>query len=75
MARILDTLSRQKGITVSELVRESLRERYMQSKEIDKVELARTLAGVWKNHGDLKGIRSIVRKLRKGSRLKRLGNG
>jgi hypothetical protein len=35
----------------------------MQSKEIDKVELARTLAGVWKNRGDLKGIRSIVRKL------------
>ena len=54
MARILDTLSRQKGITVSELVRESLRERYMQSKEIDKVELARTLAGVWKNREDLK---------------------
>ena len=72
MARILDTLSRQKGITVSELVRESLRERYMQSKEIDKVELARTLAGVWKNREDLKSIRSIVRKLRKGSRLKRL---
>jgi hypothetical protein len=75
MARILVTLSRQKEITVSELVREGLRERYMQGKEIDKVELARSLAGIWKNRRDLKDTRSVVRKLRKGSRLKRLGNG
>jgi hypothetical protein len=74
MARILETLSRQKGITVSELVREGLRERYAPDKEIDKGELARSLVGIWKNRGELKDIRSVVRRLRKGSRLKRFDN-
>jgi hypothetical protein len=75
MARILETLSRQKGTTVSELVRTSLREHYMQSKEIDKVSLARNLAGIWKNRGNLNDIDAAVRKLRKGSRLKRFQIG
>jgi hypothetical protein len=75
MARTLGALSRQKGVTVSELVRAGLRDRYRQSKDIDKVELARELAGVWKDRADLKDIRSVVRGLRKGSRLKRLVNG
>jgi hypothetical protein len=75
MAKILSTLSRQRGITVSELVREGLRERYMQGKDIDKAELARTLVGIWENRPNLKAIHSIMRKLRKGSRLKRLVNG
>jgi hypothetical protein len=75
IARTLNTLSRQKGITVSELVREGLRERYLHGKEIEKVALARTMVGIWKNRTDLKRIRSVVRKLRKGSRAKRLVNG
>jgi len=75
MARILKTLSRQKGTTISELVRTSLRERYIGSKDLDKVTLARSLAGIWKNRRDLKDIDAAVRKLRKGSRLKRLRIG
>lgn len=72
MARTLATLSRQKGTTISELVRAGLRERYMQGKDLDKISLARSLAGIWKNRNDLKDIDATVRKLRKGSRLKRL---
>lgn len=75
MARILDTLSRQKATTVSELVRTSLRERYMPSNDLDKVALARGLTGIWKNRRDLKNIEVVVRKLRRGSRLKRFGIG
>jgi predicted DNA-binding protein len=75
MARTLNTLSRQKGVTISELIRESLREHYMQGKEIDKAGLARSLAGIWENRTDLKNIDSVVRGLRKGSRLKGLANG
>ncbi|MBN1568354.1 MAG: ribbon-helix-helix protein, CopG family [Acidobacteria bacterium] len=71
MARVLETLSRQKGTTVSELVRASLRERYMPGKDLDRVSLARSIAGIWKNRRDLKDIDAAVRKLRKGSRLKR----
>jgi hypothetical protein len=71
MARTLETLSRQKGATVSELVRASLRERYMPGKDLDKVALARLLTGIWKNRKDLQNIDASIRKLRKGSRRER----
>lgn len=75
MARTLAALSRQKGVTVSELVRESVQETYMSKKEIDKASLARQLSGVWRSRKDLEDIDRAVRKLRKGTRLKRLGLG
>jgi len=71
MARMLDALSRQQGTTVSELVRTSLRERYMPGRDLDKVSLARELSGIWKRSKDLNEIDKAVRNLRKGSRLKR----
>ena len=75
MARTLKTLSRQKGMTISELVRAGLREHYMPGKHLDKVALARGLAGIWKKRGDLRDTGATVRKLRKGSRLKRFQIG
>lgn len=75
MARTLAALSRQKGVTVSELVRESVEEKYMSREDIDKVDLARQLSGIWRNRKDLKEIHQFIRKLRKGARLKRLGLG
>jgi hypothetical protein len=72
MARTLETLSRQKGATVSELVRTSLREHYMPGKSLDKVALARLLTGIWKNRKDLQNINASIRMLRKGSRRERL---
>lgn len=75
MARTLAALSRQKGVTVSELVRESVQETYMSKKEIDKASLARQLSGVWRSRSDLEKIDHTVRRLRKGTRLKRLGLG
>ena len=75
MARTLAALSRQKGTTVSELVRESVQEKYMSKKEMDRVALARQLSGIWRNRKDLEKIDQTVRRLRKGKRLKRLGLG
>lgn len=75
MARTLAALSRQKGATISELVRESVQEKYMSRKEIDKVSLAQQLSGIWRNRKDLKEIDRTIRRLRKGTRLKRLGLG
>ena len=72
MARTLETLSRQKGSTISELVRASLREHYMPGKDLDKVALARRLTGIWKNRKDLENVDASIRKLRKGSRRERL---
>jgi hypothetical protein len=75
MARTLETLSRQKGTTISELVRAGLREHYMPGKDLDKVALARGLTGIWKNRRDLKDAGAAVRNLRKGSRLRRIQIG
>ncbi len=75
MARTLAVLSRQKKKTVSELVREGVREKYMVRRAIDKVALAKTLGGIWADRKDLKSIDRIIRKLRKDTRLKRFGLG
>ncbi len=73
MARTLAALGRQQGKTVSELVRESVEAKYMKRKDLDKAQLARQLAGVWRGRKDLKNIDRILRTLRAGTRLKRLG--
>ena len=75
MARALVALSRQRGTTVSELVRESVREKYMSKKELNKASLARKLCGIWEARKDLKDIDRAIRNLRKGTRLKRLRLG
>jgi hypothetical protein len=71
-ALLVATVGRQKGQTVSELVRESIREKYGRGRSIDKAALARELAGVWRNRKDLARIDSFVRKLRRGRRAVRL---
>ena len=73
MARTLAALSRQKGTTVSDLVRESVRDKYMSRKEMDKVSLARQLSGIWRNRKDLRDIEGTIRRLRRGTRLRRFG--
>ena len=75
MARTLAALSRQEGKTVSELVRESVEDKYMAKRQIDKSALARQLSGVWRERNDLKDIGRFLRKLRRGARLKRFGIG
>ncbi len=75
MARTLAALSRQKGTSVSELVRESVQEKYMSKKGIDKVSLAKGLGGIWRKRKGLGEIDRMIRRLRKGTRLKRLGFG
>ncbi len=72
MARTLAALARQKSKTLSELVRESVQEKYMTRQEIDRGSLARQLSGVWRHRKDLKKIDRVVRRLRKGTRLRRL---
>lgn len=75
MARTLAALSRQKGTTVSQLVRESVQEKYMSKGKVDKVFVAKQLSGIWRDRKDLVDINHAVRRLRRGKRLKRLGLG
>lgn len=73
MARTLSVLSRQQRTSVSELVRESVRLKYMTGRAVDRAEVARRLAGVWAERKDLRDIDRSVRALRKGKRMRRLG--
>jgi hypothetical protein len=72
IANILSTLSRQRGTTISSLVRECIREKFGPRQQVDKAALAREVGGIWKKRTDLGGTARHVRKLRKGRRLKNL---
>lgn len=75
MARILSTVSRQRRTTVSELVRECVREKFAESQHVDKVALARQVAGIWKNRRDIGDTGKYVRRLRQDTRRQRLKIG
>lgn len=68
--RLLETLSHQKGASASDLVQTSLSRHYMPERDIDKVELARHLAGIWKSRKEFQDIDASIRNLRKNGRLK-----
>ncbi len=75
VAKKLAALSRQKGATISELVRESIREKYGAGTELDRAELAKKLTGIWAGRKDLARIDAVVRRLRRGRRLKGRDDG
>jgi hypothetical protein len=75
IARILSTVSRQKGRTISDIVRECVREKFGRKEQINKAELARQLGGLWKNRKDFGATGKYVRKLRADTRRQRLKNG
>ena len=72
IANVLSALSRQTGQTVSELVRESLREKFGERNKLNKVELAKQLGGLWKNREDIGQTQRFIRALRSDSRRKQL---
>jgi len=75
IAKILSTVSRQQGKTVSELVRECVREKFGHKKTVDKAALARQLAGLWRQRRDLGKTVRLIRRLRTDSRRERLKLG
>ncbi len=75
MSKMLSALSRQRGMTVSELIRDSIHEKYISGKSLDKGSLARQIGGIWKKRKDTGNIDPIVRALRKGRRVERLRLG
>jgi hypothetical protein len=75
IAKILSAVSRQQGKTISELVRECVREKFGAKEKINRAELARELGGVWKGRQDLGETEKYLRKLRSDTRRKRLRNG
>ena len=71
--KALHIRARQQRTTISELVREAVRERYGRSSN-DRRQAMQALVGMWKDRRDLRDSTAYVRRLRKGSRLKRIAS-
>jgi hypothetical protein len=63
--------SRQQGTTVSALVRDVVREKYLRSPH-SRAEAMHRWAGIWRDRRELADAESYLRRLRKGRRLRRL---
>jgi hypothetical protein len=71
--KALHIRSRQQGTTISELVRQAVRDKYGSS-PAGRRQAMLSLVGLWKNRKDLPDSESYVRRLRKGKRLRRIAS-
>ncbi|HLN01785.1 MAG TPA: CopG family transcriptional regulator [Bryobacteraceae bacterium] len=69
--KVLQILSRQSGTSISDLVRQAVRERYVGEKT-NREHVLKSVVGLWKDRRDLPGTESYVRSLRQGKRLERV---
>lgn len=63
--------SKQRGTTVSELVREAVRDKYGNS-PTNRAKAMEAVIGMWKDRTDLPDSETYIRQLRKGKRLERI---
>jgi hypothetical protein len=71
--KLLHIRARQRKTSISELVRQAVREKYGRS-AADRREAMEALVGIWKNREDLPDSEQYVRRLRKGKRLRRIAS-
>ena len=71
--KALHIRARQRKTSISELVRQAVREKYGRS-AADRREAMQALVGIWKDRQDLPDSEQYVRRLRKGKRLKRIAS-
>lgn len=71
MWEALHIRARQSGTTVSELVRQAVRDKYA-IRQAHRQEAMRALAGIWRDRQDLPDTETYVRRLRRGKRLRRI---
>ena len=69
--KVLQIMARQTGTSISDLVRKAIRERYVASKA-NREQVLMSVVGLWKDRSDLPDTDTYLRRLRKGSRLRRL---
>jgi len=67
----LHARARGEGTTVSELVRQAARERYLGDLEKRK-QAMRAFVGIWKDRPEFRDSDAYVRRLRRGTRMRRL---
>jgi hypothetical protein len=71
--KALHIRSRQQRTTISELVRQAVREKYGSSPASRRAAM-QAMVGLWKNRKDLPDAETYVRRLRKGKRQRRLAS-
>jgi hypothetical protein len=71
--KALHIRSRRQHTTISELVRQAVRDKYGSS-PASRREAMQAMVGIWKNRKDLPDSETYVRRLRKGKRLRRLAS-
>jgi Ribbon-helix-helix protein, copG family len=69
--KALHIRSRQRKTSISELVRQAVREKYGNS-SADRRQAMQAMVGLWKDRKDLPDTEQYVRRLRKGKRLRRI---
>ena len=69
--KALHVRSKISGLSISELVRQAIRERYL-SPALQRREAMQAFAGIRKDLPEIEDAESYVRRLRRGSRLDRL---
>ena len=71
--KALHIRARQRKTSISELVRQAVREKYGRS-AADRREAMQALVGIWRDREDLPNSEQYVRRLRKGKRLRRVAS-
>lgn len=71
--KALHIRSRQQRTTISELVRQAVRDKYGSS-PANRRQAMQAMVGLWRNRKDLTDSETYVRRLRKGKRLRRLAS-
>ncbi|HEX5235301.1 MAG TPA: ribbon-helix-helix protein, CopG family [Silvibacterium sp.] len=70
---VLHRQARSRKTTVSDLVRQAVRERYMQGGE-ERAHAMRAIVGMWKDRPEFEDSAAYVREMRRDSRMARLKN-
>ncbi len=71
--KALHIRSRQQRTSISELVRQAVRDKYG-STSAGRRQAMQALVGMWKNRRDLLDPETYIRRLRKGKRLRRIAS-
>jgi hypothetical protein len=69
--KVLQIKAKQSKTTISELVRQAVREKYLE-KKAERKEAMLSMVGLWKDRTDLPDTETYVRSLRNDNRLKRI---
>ena len=73
LGETLDLRAQASGSTISELVRDAVRERYLGSLET-RNKAMQAVVGLWENRREIGDATAHVRSLRRGKRLNRISN-